>query len=140
MIRQQFELLINKRSLSADFSWLPELAKIINRKFSLQKEISVALASEGEIKKLNKIYRHKNKVTDVLSFIISSPQILGEVIICLSQAKRQAKAAGHSLRRELQVLTIHGILHLLGYDHERSKAEAKRQEKLEKIILAQLNK
>ena len=64
--------------------------------------------------------------------------ILGEVVICLDQAKKQAKEKKHSLTMELKILLVHGILHLLGFDHERSALEQQRQEKEEQIILSQL--
>jgi probable rRNA maturation factor len=133
-------LFLNKRGQDADFSWLKNLENIVKKKFSLNKSISIALVSEKEIKDLNKVYRNKNKVTDVLSFSIDSEDALGEVLICLEQAKRQAKANQKTNKSELQLLTVHGILHLLGYDHERSDKAALEQEKLEQEILNILNK
>ena len=131
---------INKRGLVADFSWLGILEKIIKTDFKLKKQISIALLSDKEIRDLNRVYRKKNKVTDVLSFNLDSDQVLGEVLICLTQARRQAKAKKNTYRDELQLLTVHGILHLLGYDHEKSLAEEKKQEMAEQTILARLKK
>ena len=131
---------INKRGLVADFSWLGILEKIIKTDFKLKKQISIALLSDKEIRDLNRVYRKKNKVTDVLSFNLDSDQVLGEVLICLTQARRQAKAKKNPYRDELQLLTVHGILHLLGYDHEKSLAEEKKQEMAEQTILARLKK
>ena len=133
-------LLVNQRGYRADFSWLPNLEKILKKKIKLNKTVSIALLANQEIKELNKVYRHKNKITDVLSFNLDTKDILGEVLICYQQAKIQAKANNHSPKRELQTLTIHGLLHLSGYDHERSLAEQKKQEKLEQEILKILNK
>ena len=129
---------INLRGQRADFSWTADLAVIIQKRYKLTKEISVALLQPSEIKKLNKVYRHKDKVTDVLSFGMADTAILGEVVICLDQAKKQAKEKKHSLTMELKILLVHGILHLLGFDHERSALEQQRQEKEEQIILSQL--
>lgn len=131
---------INKRSLRVDFSWLPKLEKILKKRFNLKKQISIALLSDIEIKAMNKVYRHKDKVTDVLSFPLESDYIIGEVLICLGQARRQAKEKNKTLKSEIQLLTVHGILHILGYDHEISDKEAKRQEQEEQVILDLLNK
>lgn len=128
---------IDKRGLRADFSWLPLLEKIIKKEFNLKKEISIALLSSQEIRELNRVYRHKDKVTDVLSFNMGSSDILGEVLICLDQAKTQAKK---TIKAELQLLTVHGILHLLGYDHEISREEEEKQNKKQVKILGLLNK
>ncbi|MFA6254985.1 MAG: rRNA maturation RNase YbeY [Patescibacteria group bacterium] len=106
-------------------------------------EISLALVGEGAMKKLNRIYRGENRVTDVLSFSekdsrtkfgVSSSRYLGEIIICYPQAKRQAKKFGHSVNQELEMLLIHGFLHLLGYDHQKARDRAKMQ-RLERKIL-----
>ena len=82
------------------------------------------LAGDATVRRLNRAFRKKDKTTDVLSFPESgrSPpdgaRPLGEIVISVPQAARQANAAGHSLATELRVLVIHGYLHLLGYDHE----------------------
>ncbi|MBT4210217.1 MAG: rRNA maturation RNase YbeY [Candidatus Komeilibacteria bacterium] len=131
---------INKRGLSIDFSWLAELEKIVIQKYKLKKQISIALVDAKEITNLNQVYRQKNKVTDVLSFVLDDDYILGEVLICLSQARRQAKEKNNTYKAELQLLTVHGILHLLGYDHEINNKEAKKQERVEQEILSKLNK
>ena len=76
-------------------------------------EISIVLVSGTKIRELNRKYRKINRVTDVLAFDY------GEIFICLPQAERQAKQLGHSLKKELAILLIHGILHLAGYDDEK---------------------
>jgi probable rRNA maturation factor len=78
-------------------------------------EISLVFVSDIRMKSLNRKYRGRNRVTDVLAFDY------GEIIICLPQAKKQAKKIGHSLKKELTILLIHGILHLAGYDDETKK-------------------
>jgi probable rRNA maturation factor len=93
-------------------------------------ELSIALVGDKEMRPLNAKYRKKNKTTDVLSFPADNPAtakrvLLGDVIISVEQARRQAKERNHSLKREMVILLIHGILHLLGYDHERSPRQAK---------------
>jgi probable rRNA maturation factor len=95
-----------------------------------QAELSIALVGDKEMRPLNAKYRKKNKTTDVLSFPADNSAtakrvLLGDVIISVEQARRQAKERTHSLKREMVILLIHGILHLLGYDHERSRRQAK---------------
>lgn len=131
---------LNKAGNIADFSWLDDLEKIIKTKFKLKKQISIALLSEEQIKELNRVYRNKNKVTDVLSFNLEDDYILGEILICPEQARGQAKERKNTYKAELQLLTIHGILHLLGYDHEKNLKEEKRQQAMEQEIIASLNK
>ncbi len=126
---------INKRGQRANFAWLADFSQVVVKRYKITKEISVALLYPEEIKKLNKLYRQKNKVTDVLSFNLDDKNILGEIVICLAQAKKQAKEKKTSLQAELKLLLAHGTLHLLGYDHERSEVEADRQEKEEQILL-----
>ncbi|MBT7553012.1 rRNA maturation RNase YbeY [bacterium] len=130
-----FSLAINKGGLIADFTWLPNLEKIIAKKFPIKSAISIALVDKDTIQELNKVYRKKDKITDVLSFNIDSEEVLGEVIVCLSQAREQSKQRRKTLKAELQLLTIHGILHLLGYDHELGEKEALKQERMEQEIL-----
>jgi probable rRNA maturation factor len=80
--------------------------------------VTVALVSDRRIRDLNRRFRGKDEPTDVLSFPADEPGVLGDVVIALGVASRQAKAAGHGLAVELRVLALHGLLHLLGYDHE----------------------
>lgn len=96
--------------------------------------VSVALVSEKEIKFLNKNYRGKDKVTDVLAFPFKDEEILGEVLICYSQAKRQAKQFGFSLHQEIVILVIHGLLHLLGFDHLEKKEAIKMFTQQKKVL------
>ena len=108
-----------------------------------QTELSVALVGDKEMRPLNAKYRKKNKTTDVLSFpadypTSASPVLLGDVIISVEQARRQAKERNHSLKSEMVTLLIHGIVHLLGYDHERSRQQAKIMADLEVKLLNHL--
>ncbi len=106
---------------------------------SRQWQMEVRLIDAPEMTKLNSKWRKKAYATDVLSF--NSPElfrrqgILGEIIICWPTLKEQAKKEGHTVRQELEVLIVHGTLHLLGVDHERSPKELKLQAKLEQILL-----
>jgi len=104
--------------------------------------VTIALVSDGRIRALNRVYRRKDYATDVLSFPArarsaqtASPQPpvpdseLGDIVIATGVARRQARQAGHSERTELKVLALHGLLHLLGYDHERDAGRMSRVER-----------
>ena len=92
-------------------------------------EISLVFVPDSRMESLNRKYRGKNRVTDVLAFDY------GEIIICLPQAKRQAKQLRHSLKDELTILLIHGTLHLAGYDDEIKKDYNKMVKAQDKILL-----
>jgi probable rRNA maturation factor len=81
-------------------------------------EVSVSFVGLDEIRGLNRDYRNKDEETDVLSFpgFLGSPA-LGDIVICSEAAERQAREYGHTFERELTFLAVHGLLHLLGYDH-----------------------
>jgi probable rRNA maturation factor len=96
---------------------------------------NIALITEDEIARLNKIYRKKDKPTDVLSFSAQTPralpnkrQFLGDIAIAPAVARRYAKKNGRSLENEICILILHGILHLLGYDHETDRGQMDRIE------------
>ena len=89
----------------------------------------VALVSDARVRQLNARYRAKNAATDVLSFAAEAPGLLGEVVIASGVARRQARRAGHSIQVEVRVLALHGLLHLLGYDHERDDGRMARVER-----------
>src|SRR3990172_4603038 len=110
-----------------------ELKKTARRILQLlnqnQAELSIALVKNREIQQLNARYRHKNEPTDVLSFPLGGVlpegmQLLGDVVISVEQAEIQARKRRRTLMEEMESLLIHGILHLLGYDHERSRRDA----------------
>jgi probable rRNA maturation factor len=92
-------------------------------------DVVVAITSDARIHALNRQYRHKDAPTDVLSFASGEPGHLGDIVIAAGVARRQAKAAGHSLQTELRVLALHGLLHLLGYDHEHDNGQMARLER-----------
>lgn len=103
-------------------------------------EVGVTLSDDAGIHALNRDYRGKDRPTDVLSFALNDGEenvlgnpaalLLGDIIISLETAKRQAEEYNHSLEREIAYLTVHGMLHLLGYDHEieEEKAEMRKEE------------
>jgi probable rRNA maturation factor len=105
-------------------------------------DIAIAIVSDARIRTLNKQYRRKDTATDVLSFpsadprsSILDPRELGDIVIGAGVARRQAREAGHSYAAELRVLALHGLLHLLGYDHH-DPADGGRMARLERRLRA----
>lgn len=104
------------------------LSRFLNRArvaVGLSGEVDVLLADDATLQCLNKTFRGKNKSTDVLSFPAADndQQIAGDLAISLETASRQAAAYGHSLRDEVRILLLHGLLHLSGLDHETDHGE-----------------
>ena len=103
---------------------------------------SVVFMNDEEIHEMNRDYRGVDRVTDVISFafednndlVYNDIRMLGDIFICIPQMKRQAEEYGHSEKRELAFLAVHGILHLLGYDHMNEKDE-KVMFELQELIL-----
>ena len=105
-------------------------------------QVSVSFVDEAEICALNRDYRSRDAVTDVLSFPMEDTDprgvaLLGDVVICVSQARRQAEEFGHTLQREICYLSVHSALHLMGYDHEQD-SEKSEMRLLEKEIMAKM--
>ena len=92
----------------------------------LKKNLTVAFLTETEMKKLNRAFRGKNKVTDVLSFFSDEKDHLGELALCPKYIKKQMTQGKYFPRKEVSFLVLHGLLHLLGFDHEKSKKQAQR--------------
>jgi probable rRNA maturation factor len=90
--------------------------------------VAIAVVADRRIRELNRQYRRTDAATDVLSFPADEPGQLGDIVIALGVARRQARTARHSLSDEFRVLALHGLLHLLGYDHERDNGEMRRLE------------
>jgi probable rRNA maturation factor len=120
-------------------TWLKRLSSLVLKKvkgpaFEKRAELSIVLTGDGEVKKLNKLYRKKDKTTDVLSFPLLEGRklssgdgkiALGDVVISVPQTKRQSVKIGKSFKGELALLLVHGILHLLGYDHATRAQETR---------------
>ncbi len=111
-------------------------------------EVGVTFLDDAAIQELNRDYRDKDRPTDVLSFalnegdepeIVDAPEeeLLGDILISLETTARQAEEYGHNLERELAYLTVHGMLHLLGYDHEEPADQAEMRLE-EEAVLASL--
>ena len=105
------------------------------------KDVELILTTDEEIKELNKTYRQKDQPTDVLSFPLENiPGMpLGSIVISIDTAKKGAKEFSHSVEDEIKLLFIHGLLHLLGYDHETDNGEmrAKEEQIIKKFNLPQ---
>jgi probable rRNA maturation factor len=104
-------------------------------------EVSIVLVDNSHIHELNLTYRGKDAPTDVLAFnlqgggvALEEDELLGDVVISMEKAEEQRIALGHTLKREVAFLAVHGILHLLGYDHDTGAAEQEMSEKQEFIL------
>ena len=103
-------------------------------------ELSLLVVSDRRIRALNREWRGRDRATDVLSFSQQEGPgrvpdgLLGDVVISVDTAARQAAERGESLGRESDRLLVHGVLHLLGYDHERSPREARRMQRRERAL------
>jgi len=125
----------NLTTLTVDKRFLKRVVKkVLKGEKKKEAGLSIALVNSGEIKKLNKKYRKKNKITDVLSF----DNGLNEIVVCPQEIKKNAKKYNSTFKKELSRVLIHGILHLLGYEHEKTKIEAKKMEKKEEYYLSKI--
>ena len=124
-------------------------ATLKHEDFNYDCELSVTLTDNENIHKLNKIHRGVDKHTDVLSFPMYEDGdfesaeckygvILGDIVISLERAREQAAEIGNTFLQEIAFLAIHSTLHLLGYDHERSKEEEELQCKIQKEVMASI--
>ncbi|WP_214269447.1 rRNA maturation RNase YbeY [Staphylococcus pseudoxylosus] len=131
--------------------WLTQIDELLTfakkqENIEEEAELSVTFVDKQEIQEINKMYRDKDKVTDVISFALEEdepeltgldmPRVLGDIIICTDVAKEQADNYGHSFERELGFLALHGFLHLLGYDHMNEQDEKEMFGRQEQILNA----
>lgn len=125
-IEAKFGRTLRRRVLAAFLKQAAEAAQ-------LRGEVSVLLTTDDQIRELNHRFRRKNKPTDVLSFPASAvlaggERVAGDLAISVETAARQAEEAEHRLTAELQILILHGVLHLAGYDHETDSGQMARRE------------
>ncbi len=124
-------------------------AVLINEDFKGSAEISVTIVDDVTIHELNLKHRNIDRPTDVLSFPLgvdgvydinndTGARMLGDIVISIEHAYKQAELYGHSLDREIAFLTVHSMLHLLGYDHEPGGLELVRMREKEEAVLTQL--
>lgn len=138
---------IEDNNLYKDYSYLKNLLKYALKKLKVKNAVfSVIFVDENKIKEINKEYRNINEITDVISFAFEDTEnncynkirLLGDIYICIPRMKNQAINYGHSEKRELSFLCIHGLLHLLGYNHI-DKEEEIEMFQLQEMILNEKN-
>ncbi|MEI7424646.1 MAG: rRNA maturation RNase YbeY [Candidatus Staskawiczbacteria bacterium] len=126
---------LSKKSLNIEnFSTVAK--KVLSGENRETENISLAFVEKEEIQKLNNKFRNKDKATDVLSFELNDKGYLGEIIICLEVVRENAKKDKVTVKSELLKVFVHGILHLCGYDHEKSNKEAEEMEKKQEKYLS----
>ncbi len=137
-------LLVNQAHDRVPAAWLKRWLKGLSsrlarrgRKGLARKELVVVFVSSAEIRRLNRLYRRKDYSTDILSFAPSEDAVAGELVLCLPILRRQARRTGLSERGELGYMIVHGVLHLLGFDHQKKAAETEMFE-LQDQIYAEL--
>lgn len=129
---------------------LIELAqRVLSAAGESQSELSLDLIGDRRMQRLNREYRKQDRTTDVLAFstreadvpkgLSCRTSLLGDVVISLPTAIRQARKGGRSVDEELAILLVHGVLHLCGYDHERNAREAERMSRQEQIVLRRIS-
>jgi probable rRNA maturation factor len=137
MIRAEMNQSLLKGGQKFPAKRLKQILRFIERIAGIRSyTVSIAVVSTPAIRKMNRIYRKKDRVTDVLSFNLASDH--GELLICYEQARKQAKQMKHSVSDEMTFLIVHGILHLFGHDHDRprnAKSMFSIQEKILEVLL-----
>ena len=131
-----------------EFTYSDIIEKVVNKAFEVEgvkkASCSIIIVYNTFIHKLNKEYRGIDRVTDVISFALEDDKsmiipddirLLGDIYICLDKAKEQAEEYGHSLERELCFLAVHGVYHLLGYDHETEEDAKIMFKKQEEVLM-----
>lgn len=112
--------------------FLQVMKEVIDERLAIAGWINLVFLKDSKIRELNRDYRNKDKATDVLSFrylesagdvINEDFDVIGEIFISLDTARRQADEKGHDLNKEIQILFVHGLLHILGFDHETDQEE-----------------
>ena len=120
-------------------------ATLVSEEFDRPAEVSVTIVDNEAIHAINLEHRGIDRPTDVLSFPMFDEDfddgedcVLGDIVISLEKAKEQAESYGHSMEREIAFLTVHSVLHLLGYDHEEGKAEESEMFEKQEAVLVKM--
>lgn len=133
--------IVPRKFLTALDVWLrPRLSRRLQsktHKMLLKKDLVVVFVSRSEGRLLNHKFRRRNYATDVLSFAPVEQSCLGELVFCFDVIKRQAKEHKHSIQSELAYMYIHGLLHLLGFEHEKSQRAARKMYSLQDQLFEQ---
>jgi len=145
----------NLTGVSINRKYLIRITKKVLRgeKIENKVELSIALVGPGKIREINRNYRGRNKATDVLSFsdkevlkkkfkpnFLKKVKNLGEIVICPHKVKENARKFGSNFKTELAQVLIHGILHLLGYEDEKSAAKVRKMEEKQQYYLSKILK
>lgn len=118
-----------QRKVSFDDREVVAFARRAGREVGRGREFAVVVASDAALRRANAQFRAKRSATDVLSFPDGAQGRLGDILISAQRAQRQAREYGHRVEDELKLLILHGLLHLLGYDHESDQGDMRRVEK-----------
>lgn len=118
-----------QRKIAFDDSAILAFIGSISKNVAAGVEFAVVVSNDDAVRRANRRFRAISQTTDVLSFPDGDEGRLGDVLISAPRAQRQAETYGHAIEDELKVLTLHGLLHLLGYDHETDQGEMNRVEK-----------
>lgn len=141
----EFEIINETKEEIEELSKLKDVVDFALKHENIENGIfNIIIVDEETIRELNKNYRGKDSVTDVISFALEDDdtfvktdfRVLGDIYICLPRAKSQALEYGHSFFREISFLAVHGLLHLLGYDH-MNKEDEKVMFTLQELILSE---
>lgn len=134
-------LFLKNNSITDYKKMVKQCCEVVYKIINIEDDVffDINIVNDGEIKKINNEYRKINKITDVISFAFNDNKeiktpLLGEIFLNYEQASRQSQEYGHSLYRELLFLTIHGLLHLLQYDHDTKSKEDQMNSLTEQII------
>lgn len=127
-----YEKSLNKKATKVVFQKIKMALKnkAVQNVDLLDRDLTIIFLSRSKAKKINSQFRGKDYATDVLSFSDPEGDVLGELALCPAVLQRQAKDNKHSFQMELNYLLLHGVLHLLGYDHEGTTAKHKKQAKI----------
>ena len=117
-----------QKSVRFDRRGLERFAAALRRRLAGGREFAVSIASDAALRRANLRFLGKDHPTDVLSFPGGDGLYLGDILISAPSARRQARSLGHSVDEELKILLLHGLLHLLGHDHERDGGRMRRLE------------
>ena len=118
-----------QRSVPFDQKEIVRFAAGLRRKLAGGREFAVCIASDDTVRRANRQFRNRRATTDVLSFPDDEGFRLGDLLISAPRARQQAQRLGHSIENELKILLLHGVLHLIGHDHEQDHGAMRRLER-----------
>ncbi len=118
-----------QRKVSFDDGEVAKFVRRVGRDVGRGREFAVVVASDAALRQANTQFRGKRSATDVLSFPDGEQDRLGDILISAYRAERQAREFGHRIEDELKLLVLHGLLHLVGYDHESDSGDMRRVER-----------